>query len=79
MVCNLSPGLPGRLSLRSHRSHQLLGHPHILHLVKIIVKISTFMQRTILYLITYCGWSGHFNNQDDYLLIISGNRYIDPA
>ena len=47
--------------------------------IKIIVKIRTFMQRAILYSITYCGWSGHLNNQDYYLLIISGNRYIDPA
>ena len=29
---NLSPRLPGRLRLCSHRPLQLLGHPHVLHL-----------------------------------------------
>ena len=47
--------------------------------IKIIVKMTKFMLRTILYLITNCGSRGHFNNQDYYLQIISRNRYIDPA
>ena len=30
---DFGPGLPGRLSLGSHRSHQLLRHSHVFHLV----------------------------------------------
>ena len=48
---HLSPGLPGSLGLRSHRSLQLHWKAHVLHLVVVMVVVVVVVMVVVLVLV----------------------------